>query len=399
MADTESDEKRVTWAELFFDLVFVFAVTELSELLHHDHSLAGVARAVVVFVPLWWAWVGTSIHANTHDVDNPLDRIGIFAVGLCGLFMALAVPLAYGNRGLLYGASYLALRILLAALVFRGPRMSLNAFSVGLVVTGPLVLAGGLAGGGWRVGFWALAGLVDLSTPALVRRRLARIRFDAAHLPERFGLFVIIALGESIIAVGLNAAKADPLGLMVLGGVAAAFAFTCSLWWVYFAFAASAVRHAIAIAKVQTDIIRQVLAYGHLCLIGSIIAVAVGLAEVVAHPSSRLAPSVAALLVGGCALYLATFGYTRWRMFGAVSWTRLAAAAVCMAFLPAASRVPGLAALLILTAVVVGLNVVEAMILRRKAARDQLAAATEATGSASIESAAAGAGGLENAGE
>jgi low temperature requirement protein LtrA len=84
-SEPTTNEKRVTWAELFFDLVFVFAVTQVSALLHDQHDWAGLGRALVVFVPIWWAWVGTSIHANTHDVDNPLDRIGIFAVALCSL--------------------------------------------------------------------------------------------------------------------------------------------------------------------------------------------------------------------------------------------------------------------------------------------------------------------------
>jgi low temperature requirement protein LtrA len=357
-------EKRVTWAELFFDLVFVFAVTEISALLHADHSWPGVGRAIVLFVPLWWAWVGTSVHANTHDVDNPFDRIGIFAVGLCSLFMALAVLQAYGEHGLLYGGGYLALRIVLAVLFFRGRRLILSPFSIGLFVTGPLLLAGGLAHGGWRIGLWAAAGLVDLAGPALLRGRLALVRFEASHLPERFGLFLIIALGESIVAIGVNAVD-EPLDAGRLGAVAAAFALACALWWVYFAFAASAVRHAVATAAVQTDIIRQVLAYGHLCLIASVIAVAVGLAEVVAHPTEHLDRAVAALLYGGCALYLATFGYTRWRMYRVVSWTRLSAAGACLALLALASLVPALVALLVLAAVVIGVNVVEAVIVAR----------------------------------
>jgi low temperature requirement protein LtrA len=360
----ESTAKRVTWAELFFDLVFVFAVTEISALLHADHSWAGVGRALVLFVPLWWAWVGTTVHANTHDVDNPVDRVGIFVVGLCSLFMALAVPAAYGDRAVLFGGGYLALRGVLAFLYFRHGRMVVSPFSVALFVTGPLLLAGGFAPGGWRVALWALAGLVDLSVPAVLRRRLARIRFDANHMPERFGLFVIIALGESIVAIGANASH-RPLDAARLAAVALAFAVACALWWVYFAFAVDAFRHAVATAEVQTDIIRQVLAYGHLLLIASIIAVAVGLAEVVAEPDHHLPLAVAALLFGGCALYLATFGYTRWRMFHSVSWTRVGAAAACLAVLVPMSWVPALGALAVLTALVAGLNLVEASRVRR----------------------------------
>src|SRR2546423_10458850 len=178
MAGPAVEEKRVTWAELFFDLVFVFAVTEISTALRTDHSWAGVGQAAVLFVPLWWAWVGTSVHANTHDVDNPVDRLGIFAVGLCSLFMALGVGHAYGGYGLLYGAAYLALRIVLAALYFRGMPFGISPFSIGLLVTGPLVLAGGLVHGGWRIGLWALAGPLDLAGPAPLRRR-APARRDA----------------------------------------------------------------------------------------------------------------------------------------------------------------------------------------------------------------------------
>jgi low temperature requirement protein LtrA len=103
-------DKRVTWVELFFDLVFVFAVTQVSSLRHADHTWPGVGRAVVVFIPMYWAWVGTSMHANLHDVDQPRGRAGVFTVGLCGLFMALAVPAAYTARGLLFGASSASVR-------------------------------------------------------------------------------------------------------------------------------------------------------------------------------------------------------------------------------------------------------------------------------------------------
>jgi low temperature requirement protein LtrA len=364
--------KKVTWAELFFDLVFVFAVTQVSSLLHDDHTWAGVGRALVVFVPVWWAWVGTTIHANMHDVDNPVDRIGIFAVGLGSLFMALGLTDPYGRYGVLFGASYLTLRVLLAALVFRGPRMTVNAFSVALFVTGPLLLIGGLLDGDARVAVWAVAALIDLSVPRLTRRKLALIHFDPAHLPERFGLFVIVALGESIVAVGVSA-RGEGLDAGRLAAVAAAFVLACGLWWVYFHFAASAVHHAVATARVQTDIIRQVLAYGHLGLIAGIVAVAVGLAEVVQHPGDHLHLDVAALLLGGSALYLALFGYTRWRMFGTISPTRLVAAAVCLLLLATAPALPALAVLALLAGVVVALNVVEALNVRRARAADTAA--------------------------
>jgi low temperature requirement protein LtrA len=358
VAVSDLPEKKVTWAELLFDLVFVFAVTQVSTLLHGRHDWVGVGQALVVFIPIWWAWVGTSVHANTQDVENPIDRLGIFAIALGSLFMSLAIPSAYGERGLLFGGSYLVLRALLAAVYFRRRPWGLNAFSVALLVTGPLLLIGGFLPGGARVAVWAVAGLIDLTVPALTRRRLALVRFDPAHLPERFGLFLIIALGESVVAIGASAAD-DPASHGRMFAVGAAFVLVCGLWWVYFVYAASAVRHAVTTAKVQTDIIRQVLVYGHLALIGAIIAVAVGLAEVVAHPDHHLPLSVTALLVGGCALYLVTFGYTRWRMFRTLAWPRLSAAVACMALLPAGGYLSALALLVILAALVVALNLIE----------------------------------------
>jgi low temperature requirement protein LtrA len=368
MVEQHVAEKKVTWGELFFDLVFVFAVTQISSLVHADHSWAGVGRAAVVFVPIWWAWVGTSIHANTHDVDNPLDRIGIFAVALGGLFMSLALTDPYGRYGPLFGGGYLALRIVLAALVFRGPRLTLNAFSVGLVVTGPLLLLGGFLDGGWRIAVWGLAALTDLAVPGLIRRRLAQVHFEASHLPERFGLFLIVALGESIVAIGVSA-RADPLSPLRLTAVAAAFVLSCALWWLYFVFAVNAVRYAVETAQVQTDIIRQVLAYGHLAFIASIIAVAVGLAEAVAHPGDHLHAGVAALLVGGVSLYLSVFGYTRWRMFRVVSTTRLTAGVLVLPLIALSQALPAVVVLGLLVVVLVGLNAVEGLQVHRTKAR------------------------------
>jgi low temperature requirement protein LtrA len=363
-AAVEQQEKRVTWAELFVDLVFVFAVTEVSTLLRHDHGWAGVGRAAVVFVPLYWVWVGLSVHANTHDVENPLDRMGMFAVALCSLFMALALPGAYGghrygDRGLLYAVSCLAARVILVGLVLRGRQMEPRAFVITAFLVGPLLVVGGFLDGTARELVWAAGALVALATPKLVRQRMFRVQFDPAHLPERFGLLLIIALGESIVATGATAVSATRLTAGEVAAVAAAFTLACGLWWVYFVYAASAVRHAMGFENLRIDLIRQVLSYAHLVFISGIIAVAAALGEVVAHPDRRLGGSQAGLLFGGCALYLATFGYTRWRMFGLVATTRLSAAAVVLVLLPVVAHGPGLAALWLLAAVLVALNAVE----------------------------------------
>lgn len=324
----------------------------------------------MVFVPVYWAWVGTTIHANTHDVDNPRDRVGIFALGLCGLVMALAIPGAYGGRGPLFGIAYLAVRGLLLLLVRHAHGMVARPFRVAAFFTGPLLIVGGFLDGPARPAVWAIAAVADLSTPVLTRRHLAGVRFNAEHLPERFGLFLIIALGESITAIGTPAAQASHLDAGVLGAVAVAFALACGLWWLYFAFAAEAMRRSLATAPVQTDVIRQVLAYGHLAFLAAIIAVSVGIDGVVEHPGAPLERGSAGLLFGGAALYLATFGYTRWQILRTWATTSVWAAAVVLVLLPVGLLIPGIAALALLAAVVLPLNVVEHLAARRTPAPD-----------------------------
>jgi low temperature requirement protein LtrA len=364
-------EKRVTWAELFFDLVFVFAVTQVSVLLHGDHSPAGIVRAVVVFIPVYWVWVGTTIQSNVNDLSRPLDRLPIFAVALGGLFMALAVADAYDGRALLFAGSYWACRLVLGIRLFVSPHFTLNPFVVSMAITGPMLVVGALLHGDARVAVWALAAVTDLSSPTVLRRRLQGMHYDPGHLSERFGTFVLIALGESIVAIGSPAAVSHHLDANTLLTVAAAFALTCGLWWVYFHFATDAMRHALATAKVQLDITRHVLSYGHVLFIASIMTIAVGMSEAVHHPSARLSWGVTALLYVGCAIYLSGFGYTRWMMFRKVSSTRLVAAGVLLALLPVGREIPAVAALALAALVLAVLNVVEYQIV----ARDQRAAA------------------------
>jgi low temperature requirement protein LtrA len=361
---TEPTEKRVSWAELFFDLVFVFAVTEVSALLTSDHSWAGTGRALVVFVPIYWAWVGTSIQANVHDMTRPLGHLAIFTVALSGLVMALCVTQAYGDRGLLFACAYWAARLSLGVRLFASG-LVLNPYTVSMFGTGPLLVAGALLPSGPREAVWLVAALADLSSPTLLRSRLRGMHFDAGHLTERFGLFVLIALGESVVRIGEPAATSDRLGVAAVAAVVAAFVVTCGLWWVYFFYAADAMRFALATAAVQLSVTRHVLSYGHLCFIAAVIAVAVGMTETIAHPGRQLEWGTVALLYGGTALYLATFGYTRWMMFRLFSSTRVIGAVVVLAALPLARQVPALAATTLLAVLLVGLNRVEYLRVRR----------------------------------
>lgn len=352
-------EKRVSWAELFFDLVFVFAITQVSGLLTDDHSAVGLLQSAVVFVPIYWTWVGSSVQTNLRDVALLPTRLAIFAVALGGLLMAMAVPQAYADRGLLFGAAYFGGRLVLGLVAVSGGRWSISPFTVAMFVSGPLLLLGGFLPIPARTIVWAVAALIDLSTPTVLKRRLAALHFEPGHLSERFGLFVLIAIGETVVAIGAPAAASDHLSAAALLAVVAAFVVAGGLWWVYFHFAADAIRYAMATAQVQVTVARHVLSYAHLFFIGAIIAVAVGMHDAISHPGERMSWPVAALLYGGCAAYLATFGYTRWMMFHLLSRTRLIAAAGVLILLPLAPLLPALLALTLLALALATLNLIE----------------------------------------
>jgi low temperature requirement protein LtrA len=352
-------EKRVSWAELFFDLVFVFAVTEVSSRLTEDHRGLGLVRALVLFIPVFWVWVGTSLQANLRDINRPALRLSVFGVALAGMFMALSIPYAFSSRGPVFALAYWAGRLLLGLPMLRRYGLVWNPYTVSMLVTGPLLTVGSLLPSSARLAVWSVAAVLDLSTPTLFRTRLSSFRYAPGHLAERFGSFVLIALGESVVTIGAAAQARGPLDVSTGFAVALAFAACCGLWWVYFQFAADAVRHALATATVQLDITRSVLSYGHLSFIACVIAVAVGMRGAVTGPTAALGFGSAGFLFGGTALFLATFGYTRWRMFRLVSWTRLLAAAAVVALLPLAGVLPSVAAIAVLATVLAALNVVE----------------------------------------
>lgn len=357
--------KRVTWLELFFDLVFVFAVTRTSELLQDDHTWMGAVRAVIVFVPVYWVWVGTTMHANLHEVDTIRGRLEVLGVGLCGLVLALALPEAWGAGGVWFGAAYWAARLVLYLTLFGRPhRFAFRAFVVAAFVTGPLLVVGGLLAPDVRIFVWALAAITDLGVPYLGRKALAGVPFVPSHLTERFGTFVIIALGETMVATGAAAGQHE-LDLVRLLAVAAAFVVTGGLWWVYFAYSPKAIEDALEAAPARIEIIRPVLSYGHLAMVGGIVGVAAAIGAVVEGPDEPPRADIAMLLFGGTALYLVTFAFTRWRLFHTLAVPRLAAAACCLALAAVAPAFPAVVDLGGLAALVVVLCVVEHYVLPR----------------------------------
>ncbi|MBW8803284.1 MAG: low temperature requirement protein A [Catenulisporales bacterium] len=351
--------QRVTWAELFFDLVLVFAVTQVAHEVSVGAGWADLGRSLLLFVPFWWAWVGCTIVFNGLVISATRRHLLLLAIAGAAFVMSISVPGAYANRGVLFGGAYCAARIMLAfTMRMRGAfRSGLNPFTVGLGA-GPAWLLAGFAPADVRQWIWLGIALIELSVPIVLGHRLDYMQFDASHLPERFGLFIIIALGETLVGIG-QGGTLHPLKGVEAVALFVAFLLSCGLWWTYFQYGASAVEHALRTAKVPALLVRSSFSYGHMSFVIGIILAAAGMAQAVAEPKAHLQGMHALLLGSGVSLYLATFCYTRIMMFGGASFFRAGAALLAIIITVFSPGLPALAPLAMLAALVIALNAFE----------------------------------------
>jgi low temperature requirement protein LtrA len=357
----DAHSQRVSWAELYFDLIFVFAVTQVAAAAQTAHSATAVGRALVLFVPFWWAWVGVSILYNGIELTTARRHLQVFTIGGLAFVMSIAVPDAYTSRGLVFAVPYIAIRTLLASAIARRHFFPgrVNPYSVSLAVSAPLLLIGALTPLPYRGWIWLAVALIELATPTLLGHRMDGLRFDAAHLPERFGLFVIIALGEVLVGVGVQESR-EGLGGVALVALVLAFILTCTLWWTYFHFAAPALEHALRGARIQSTLVRSVFSHGHLAMVTGLILTAAGLAQAVRTPTVTPSGVHAYFLGIGVALFVLTFCYTRARMFGGIGVLRLVAGLLAALVAIIGPYIPLIATLAVLAALLIALNLIEA---------------------------------------
>ncbi|MFF0792274.1 low temperature requirement protein A [Streptomyces spiralis] len=350
---------RATWTELFFDLVLAFAVRQIAHLLAEHPDWPVLGRSLLVLVPLWWAWVDVVMAMNAVHETNT-QRVFLLLSGLAVYGMAVAAPHAPGDReqALLYAGSYLALRLLIGEAIRREcalytihPYRAGLAFALALFGTATLPEP-------WRTVSWSTAVAAEIAAPLVLRGHLRHLAFGVNHLPERFGLFVIIALGENVFSVGAGVAT-GPLGPHNLSALVLAFLTGCALWWLYFHLAASAVAHALRTHPTPSVVVRDVLSYGHLVLVAGLLLVSVGAQRAVEDPLSTVPGLAAGLLPGGAGLFMLTFCYTRRRMFGAASVTRFHGSLALFALTAAAPLMPALGVLGATTALLVAVNALE----------------------------------------
>jgi low temperature requirement protein LtrA len=346
-------ERRATYFELFFDLVYVFAVTQLSHHLLHDLTWTGAGQTLFLLLAAYWAWNYTTWMTNWFDPETVGVRLALVFVMLASLLMAVAIPEAFGERSVLFAASYCALQIgrnafvvaVTPAGVFNRNFQQILAWSV---LSTPLWIAGGLVEGSGRWALWLVALGLDLTGP-LVRYALPGYgqtpmrewAIDPGHFAERFQLFVIIVLGESIVLAG-SAASGEELGTAVVAALAVAFLSSVALWWLYFGPMATSAQRRIAADDVPGQVGRDAYTYLHIPIVAGILLAAVGDELVIAHPGDTLGTAGALVTLGGPALFLAGLVAFGARIGRASTRPRLAAIVVLVAAVPAAAHAPGL---------------------------------------------------------
>jgi len=360
------DGERVTPLELFFDLVFVLALTQCTTLIAHTPTWEGMLKGLLVLGVLWWSWVGYAWLTSVLDPEEGAVRLAMFAAMAAFLVCALCVPGAFGSEALLFACAYGAVRaahIVLFMLASRDDealRHSVVGLAASTALGVGLLLLAAFASGALQLGLWGLALVLDMGGPLLFGAEGWKL--VPGHFAERHGLIVIIALGESIVAIGVGARATIGAGVVVAAVLGMAIAAT--LWWAYFDVVAIVAGRRLAKAREgreRNEIARDSYSYLHLPMVAGIALIAVGMKRTLINVEDPLHLVPAAALLGGAAMYLLAHVAFRLRNMHTLNRRRLACAVVLLALLPAGAVLPALATLGILAALLVTLIAYEAL--------------------------------------
>jgi low temperature requirement protein LtrA len=352
-------EQEVTPLELFFDLVFVFAITQVSGFLSAQPSWTRFVQALALLAVLWFAWAGYAWLGNTTATDEGLIRIVLLAAAAATLVASLAVPRAFGRDGLIFGVAYFVVRALhIAAYLavsredaqLRGVVTRLASTILPAAVV--LVVAGALHGAA-RDACWALALAIDYG--GLAFRGVEGWRVEPKHFAERHGLIIIIALGESIVSLGLGASQLA-LSARVITGSLLGIAVAAALWWAYFDVVAMVAERRLRAAEpaAQVEMARDSYTYMHLPMVTGIVLFAVGVRRTLEGVDHRLHAVTAVALCGGVGLFFLAMSGFRRRNIGGWNRPRLVTCAALVALAPIALTLPSLVALALVALVAVG---------------------------------------------
>jgi low temperature requirement protein LtrA len=370
----EELEHPVTPLELFFDLVFVFALTQVTGFISDDPTWAGVGKGMLILAALWFTWGAYAWLTNEVDPDEGSARLAVFAAMGAMFVAALAVPQAFGSDAVLFGLAYFMVRVLHIVLFAEAtPHVDVRQAAYRLARTaipGPaLIVVAGFLDGTAQIACWLLALAIDYGGPYIFGVRGFSV--SAEHFAERYGLIVIIALGESIVAIGIGAAGIE-LGPTVVIAAILGLALACTLWWAYFDVVAHVARRKLmeVHGHARARLARDSFSYLHLPMFAGIVLVALGAKKVLAHVDEPLDTVPAFALCGGVALYLLSHDAIRFRSVRSVNPRRCLAAAMSAALIPVAVRVDGVVAIALVAAVCTALITYET--LRFRTARAQM---------------------------
>ena len=379
--DRGSDH-RVTPMELFFDLVYVFAVTQLSHLLLTHLDWHGVAQTALLLLAVWTAWIYTAWFTNWFDPNQRDVRLVLIGVMVCSLIMSATLPDAFGDRGLAFAGAYVAMQVgrVVFSVVSLGDHPTNQRNFQRILFWASLSaipwLAGGIATGATRELLWLVAVGMDLLgpmfgfvTPGLGRSTTEDWDISGEHMAERCQLFLIIVLGESILVTGATFGELD-WSTAVLAAFVVAFLGSVALWWVYFDRAAGDAAAAVAHSDDPGRLGRSAFTFLHLPMVAGVIVAAVGDELAIAHPLSHATPGVAATILGGPALFLAGHTLFKHAIFGVWSTPRIAAIAVLAVIGIVGQTWPPLALASAALLVVAAVSVVDARTLHPVRARD-----------------------------
>jgi len=359
--------RGVTNIELFFDLVYAFAVTQLSHYLLENATVDGVIRAAVLFGMVWTIWASTAYLVNWLDPNQlPVRRL-LLAIMVVSLISSAAIPAAFEAAGLAIGASYAAVQIgrnLFAVYATRHEALERNfqRYFVWSLLGGSLAIVGGLAQGHLREILWALVVALDLFSaavgfyvPGLGRTATREWNVDGAHAAERIQAFVMIALGESIVIIGASLSGFRNLSLGETIAYLLAFITTVALWWVYFDRSAAFAAQALASSPDPGRLARSAYYWAQVPMVAGIIAVAAGDRLLLARPTQPAGVATACILLGGTAIFLAGHALFKLAVWHRVSRSHLAAIILLLVLIPIAVFLPGLA---VAALAIVGLSIV-----------------------------------------
>jgi len=330
-------DQSATFVELFFDLVFVFGITQVVGVLEHHLSWTGVGQSILVFWLLWWAWTQFTWALNAADTEHPWIEFGTLVATAVAFFMAVAVPEAFAGGALWFALPYVMVRVIgltiYIGVMAEDPEgravvhsfATASLFGLAAVIVGAVV--GAVAGLEYQAMFWVLVIILDMAAATAAGK--GNWALHPEHFAERHGLIVIIALGESLIVAASGLVGAERSFDLLAAGLLAV-SITCALWWSYFPVAKPALERALSNASgaKQATMARDAFSFAHFPMLCGVIAYAVAIEAAVAHPSDPLGTEARVALALGLLLFMGGLAVAYWRASCQIKTSRIVVSAV-----------------------------------------------------------------------